>query len=286
MDQLFINATSFNQPLADWDVSSVIIMSDVFQNAESFNQPLSTWNVSNVTDMSYMFAQTDNFNQPLADWDVSNVTNISGIFWEGVKFNQDISIWDVGKVTDMTSMFRGASGFSNHDLSSWDVRSVRVSKRDNFMENAGSGNTPPVWSPFHIISTAEVSFPNITWYSGAKNATNCIKYGKSCRSGNDFKLNTGGGTSQSLIFKFDRVYNGGSFKYYNRISNNHILTDRIIGSNVQFVLKNKVEYQARFDNGYPEPAYGTTKKFDEIRLNFTDTEQNFRKIEITAYPNP
>ena len=54
-------ASSFNQPLNNWDVSNVEDMREMFTNAESFedatsfNQPLNNWDVSNVKDMGYMF---------------------------------------------------------------------------------------------------------------------------------------------------------------------------------------------------------------------------------------
>ena len=41
----------------------------MFYNASSFNQPLNNWNVSNVTDMDSMFYEATSFNQPLhAPW--------------------------------------------------------------------------------------------------------------------------------------------------------------------------------------------------------------------------
>ena len=52
---MFCNASSFNQPLNNWDVSNVTDMSYMFEGATSFNQPLNNWNVSNVEDMSCMF---------------------------------------------------------------------------------------------------------------------------------------------------------------------------------------------------------------------------------------
>ncbi len=54
MRYLFGGATSFNQPLNNWNVSKVREMNCMFWNAESFNQPLDKWNVSNVTDMDAM----------------------------------------------------------------------------------------------------------------------------------------------------------------------------------------------------------------------------------------
>ena len=44
-------ATSFNQRLNNWNVSSVKNMCNMFYKAISFNQPLNEWNVSNVRNM-------------------------------------------------------------------------------------------------------------------------------------------------------------------------------------------------------------------------------------------
>ena len=73
---MFWNASSFNQDISSWDVSSVYDMTDMFYNASSFNQDISSWDVSNVTNMTYMFYEHSSFNQPISNWDVSNVTNM------------------------------------------------------------------------------------------------------------------------------------------------------------------------------------------------------------------
>ena len=66
---MFWGATSFNQPLNNWNVSNVNNMGYMFGGAESFNQPLNNWDVSNVTDMGMMFNGATSFNQPLhAPW--------------------------------------------------------------------------------------------------------------------------------------------------------------------------------------------------------------------------
>ena len=55
--------------IRNWDVSNVTDMESMFLNATSFNQPLNKWNVSNVVDMGYMFRDANSFNQPLhAPW--------------------------------------------------------------------------------------------------------------------------------------------------------------------------------------------------------------------------
>ena len=50
-------------------VSKVTNMQNLFLNAKSFNQPLNNWNVFNVTNMESMFHDASSFNQPLhAPW--------------------------------------------------------------------------------------------------------------------------------------------------------------------------------------------------------------------------
>ena len=61
---MFEYAASFNQPLDQWDVSSVKDMSSMFAGATSFNQPLDIWDVSKVAVMSRMFEGATSFDQP------------------------------------------------------------------------------------------------------------------------------------------------------------------------------------------------------------------------------
>ena len=46
---MFQNATSFNQPLGNWDVTEIRNFSDIFNGATSFNQDLSSWTPTKMT---------------------------------------------------------------------------------------------------------------------------------------------------------------------------------------------------------------------------------------------
>ena len=51
--------------ISGWNVSKVTDMNELFADATAFNQPLNDWDVSNVTEMSEMFESATSFNQPL-----------------------------------------------------------------------------------------------------------------------------------------------------------------------------------------------------------------------------
>ena len=110
---------SFNQPLNDWNVSSVTGMEGMFRTA-SFNQPLNDWNVSSVINMFEMFRDATSFNQPISDWDISQVTVMEDMFRGAAAFNQDISTWDVSSVRFMDDMFADATNF-DQNLGEWYV---------------------------------------------------------------------------------------------------------------------------------------------------------------------
>ncbi len=95
----------------DFFPSNITDMAYMFYSATSFNQPLNNWNVSNVTDMAYMFYNATLFNQPLNNWNVSNVTGMEGMFYNASSFNQVLSMWCVSNIRTKPTYFNTDAPF-------------------------------------------------------------------------------------------------------------------------------------------------------------------------------
>jgi surface protein len=115
--------SSFDEDLAEWNMSSAVTLAAMFIDASRFNGNITTWNTSSVTDMRAMFNRATNFAGDLSHWDVSRVTTMRRMFYKCEKFNSDLSAWNVGSVRDMFDLFNGAASFAS-DLSRWNVSSV------------------------------------------------------------------------------------------------------------------------------------------------------------------
>ena len=75
---MFNNATAFNQPLNNWDISGVtsLALQSMFNGASSFNGDISNWNTSNISSFFGMFNGASAFNQNLSAWDITALTTV------------------------------------------------------------------------------------------------------------------------------------------------------------------------------------------------------------------
>ena len=140
---------TFNQPIGNWDVSSVTDMRGLFRSTKGFNRSLENWDVSNVTDMEGMFEFCKSVPKNIGNWDVSSVTDMSDMFRQDYfsptsSFNQNIANWNVSNVTDMEGMFERASSF-NQNLSNWCVSNISSEPSDFSFGSALTASNHPVW---------------------------------------------------------------------------------------------------------------------------------------------
>ena len=132
---MFRGASSFNQDISDWNVSSfgglMRLMFEGSNNLSDFNKGkiheafssnpnwLYDWREfvslddSNFqTAVNLWFSNQAEANATyghISDWNTSAVTNMANAFKDRTTFNEDISAWDVSKVTTMLHMFEAPS---------------------------------------------------------------------------------------------------------------------------------------------------------------------------------
>ena len=164
MSNLFMNATTFNEPLTRWDTSNVGNMSDMFYNASAFNQPLAQFDTRNVRNMIGMFLNASAFNQPLNDrWDTSNVVSMDSMFHNATAFNQPLDHLDTGRVDQMSYMFSGASAFNQPLNNRWDTRNVVTMK--SMFANATAFDQPLAQWDTSRVENMSYMFYNATAFN-------------------------------------------------------------------------------------------------------------------------
>ena len=156
MQELFLDAPSFNQNIGNWDVSNVINMESMFNGASKFNQDIGDWDTSSVTNMEEMFDDASKFNQDIGGWDTSSVTDMKAMFDNATDFNQDIGGWDTSSVTDMEEMFREAKNF-NQDIGGWDTSSV-TTMREMFYEATSFNQDISGWDTSSVTTMREMFY--------------------------------------------------------------------------------------------------------------------------------
>ncbi|MFT6946556.1 MAG: surface protein [Vicingaceae bacterium] len=184
--QLFRDATTYNNggvSLNNWErnvagnsastIANVTSMENTFDGAGSFNQLINAWDVSGVTNMNSAFESAAQFNQPLNQWGakLNAVTTMVSMFNNAVLFNQDLNSWDVSNVTNMFRMFLQASAFDG-DISSW--QSSSVTSMQNMFFHAISFNQDVSGWPVTSVTAIKNMFQGATLFDQNLGSWNII----------------------------------------------------------------------------------------------------------------
>jgi surface protein len=149
MKAMFLYSTAFDKDISEWNVSSVIDMSQMFQGATSFNcggggapttphqvpNPYESetnvllWKTSALTNTKQMFSDASSFNIPLYLY-MDLVTDMSFMFQGATSFNQNLEenygYWVTSGALNMRYMFYGATSFANGGIAwmAWQTNNV------------------------------------------------------------------------------------------------------------------------------------------------------------------
>lgn len=132
---MFYGATSFNQDISGWDVSSIGVFSNIFRNATSFDQYISVWEAggtfSNMFNgaitgygttpttvfFNYVFTPTNTqFSASIAYYfDDTDDVLLTDNNKKEIKAASGIGKWNTSGVSNMNALFQNRTNF-NEDL--------------------------------------------------------------------------------------------------------------------------------------------------------------------------
>ena len=100
-NNLFEEATIFNDDITGWDVSQITSMNGMFKNCTTFNQEIYTWDVSNCEVFDNMFDGASVFNAFIKIWQTKGGTSSPAATFTNMFLN----------ATDMISTYSSSTGF-------------------------------------------------------------------------------------------------------------------------------------------------------------------------------
>ena len=172
-NNMFNSATSFNQPLTNWNTSNVVNngFQSMFRSAILFNQDLSHFDVSGGTDFREMFRSAHAFNNGgqsgINNWSIktSGTVNMGKMFNSALAFNQPIGNWDVSAVNQLTGFLASASSFNQNLTNFISTISSSIINPGFYQLFYGAQPTSDDWTQFpyqHAVGDTRQAFRGVT----------------------------------------------------------------------------------------------------------------------------
>ena len=172
-NNMFNSATSFNQPLTNWNTSNVVSngFQSMFRSAILFNQDLSHFDVSGGTDFREMFRSAHAFNNGgqsgINNWSIktSGTVNMGKMFNSATSFNQPIGNWDVSAVNQLTGFLASASSFNQNLTNFISTISSSIINPGFYQLFYGAQPTSDDWTQFpyqHAVGDTRQAFRGVT----------------------------------------------------------------------------------------------------------------------------
>ena len=171
-------ATAFNQPIGNWDTSSLSAIEKMFWSAKSFNQDVSGWNISKVTLMGQIFADVPaltNLNKGLIhekfsinsnwghDWSAfvppRNLASLAQLsILENLSIGSFVAEFNATDANDGTITYHFANGENNNSLFTLDTNGTLKTATTFDYESNSTSYTITVQARDELNAIIERSF--------------------------------------------------------------------------------------------------------------------------------
>lgn len=290
---MFALARDFNNggspSINNWSINtaSPVPMNSMFYQAYSFNQPIENWNVTSVNTMQQMFSLALAFNQPLANWErstpgntstLANVTNMYQMFCATIpgtaKFNQNIGNWNISGVTNFTQMFanlsNGVNPFNNDgstSINSWQI------KTNGDVNMTGMFTKSVFNQPLNLWNTSAVTNMSTMFQT-------TYNFDQDLSTWNVNKV-----TSFSSMFNNAQLFNNGSNLNTNPVTNRIGIDGWNINSTTATNMSSMFQSTPKFDRNISNWDMSRVSTTSSMFANTVAFDQPIGDLNITYVPD-